>query len=101
MHLLPASSLPTVCVGVCVCTCGGGGGGQGGAVLTHLLLVLPLRVEPRLDALSGLLEGLSLGNLSRVVGADTHDVGAGENEDIGDKLQRERRKGHQSLEPQP
>lgn len=61
-----------------------------GRGLTHLLLVLPLRVEPRLDALSGLLESLSLGDLSRIVGADTHDVGAGENENIGDKLQRER-----------
>lgn len=58
--------------------------------LTHLLLVLPLRVESRLDALPGLLEGLSLGDLGRVVGADAHDVGAGENEDIGDELQRER-----------
>lgn len=59
--------------------------------LTHLLLVLPLRVEPRLDALPGLLEGLSLGDLSWVVGTDAHDVGAGENEDIGDELRRERR----------
>lgn len=63
---------------------------QGQEGLTHLLLVLPLRVEPCLDALPGLLEGLSLGDLSRVVGTDTHDVGAGENEDIGDELQRER-----------
>lgn len=60
------------------------------AGLTHLLLVLPLRVQPGLDALPGLLEGLSLGDLGWVVGADAHDVGAGENEDIGDKLQRER-----------
>lgn len=71
--------------------------------LTHLLLVLPLRVESRLDALPGLLEGLSLGDLGRVVGADAHDVGAGENEDIGDKLQRERRGGTpcSGLEPTP
>lgn len=75
------------------------GGGQSGVcslpaaqrqALTHLLLVLPLRVESRLDALPGLLEGLSLGDLGWVVGADAHDVGAGENEDVGDKLQRER-----------
>lgn len=48
-------------------------------------------MEPCLDTLPGLLKRLSLGDLCRVVGADTHDVGAGEDEDIGDQLQREMR----------
>lgn len=47
-------------------------------------------MEPSLDTLPGLLEGLSLGDLSWVVSAHTHNVGAGEDEDIGDKLQREK-----------
>lgn len=47
-------------------------------------------MEPSLDTLPGLLEGLSLGDLSWVVSADTHNVGAGEDEDIGDKLQRKK-----------
>lgn len=59
-------------------------------LFTHLLLVLPLGVKPSLDTLPGLLEGLSLGDLSWVVSAHTHNVGAGEDEDIGDKLQREK-----------
>lgn len=63
---------------------------RGAGGLTHLLLVLPLGVESRLDALPGLLERLSLRDFGGVVGADAHDVGAGENEDIGDKLQRDK-----------
>jgi hypothetical protein len=47
-------------------------------------------VEACLDAFPGLLEGLSLGDLSWIVGADAHDVGTGEDEDIGDKLQNGR-----------
>lgn len=47
-------------------------------------------MEPSLDALPGLLEGLSLGDLGWVVSAHTHDVGAGEDEDVGDKLQRKK-----------
>lgn len=47
-------------------------------------------MEPSLDTLPGLLEGLSLGDLSWVVSAYPHNVGAGEDEDIGDKLQREK-----------
>lgn len=57
---------------------------------THLLLVLPLGMEPSLDTLPSLLEGLSLGDLSWVVSAHTHNVGAGEDENIGDKLRREK-----------
>lgn len=45
-------------------------------------------MKSSLDAFPGLLEGLSLGDLGWVVGTDTHDVSAGENEDIGDELQR-------------
>lgn len=44
----------------------------------HLLLVLPLQVDPGLDVTSGLLEGLSLGDLSRVVGANPDYVSAQE-----------------------
>lgn len=36
----------------------------------YLLLVLPLQVNPGLDVTPRLLEGLSLGDLGRVVGAD-------------------------------
>lgn len=43
-----------------------------------------------MDALPGLLEGLSLGDLGWVVSAHTHDVGAREDEDVGDKLQRKK-----------
>lgn len=45
-------------------------------------------MEPGLDVASGLLKRLSLGNLSRVVGADADDVGAQEDEDIGAHLER-------------
>lgn len=56
------------------------------SALSHLLLVFPLRVEASLDAFPGLLEGLPLGALGRVVGAHSHDVGAGEDEHVGHYL---------------
>lgn len=58
----------------------------GTASLAHLLLVLPLGVEASLDAFPGLLEGLPLGALGRVMGAHPHDVGTGENQHIGHYL---------------
>lgn len=53
---------------------------------SYLLLILPLQMKPGLDVPSGLLKGLSLGNLSRVVGADADDVGAQEDQDVGTHL---------------
>lgn len=44
----------------------------------YLLLVLPLQVQSGLDIASCLLEGLSLGDLSGVVGADSDHVSAQE-----------------------
>lgn len=55
----------------------------------YLLLVLPLQVKSGLDVASGLLKGLSLGNLSGVVGTDADDVGAQEDEDVSTHLERE------------
>lgn len=55
-------------------------------VQVYLLLVLPLQMQPGLDVSSGLLEGLSLGNLSRVVGADSNDVSAEEDQDVSTHL---------------
>lgn len=52
----------------------------------HLLLVLPLQVQPGLDVTPGLLEGLSLRDLGRVVGADPDHVGAQENQHVGTNL---------------
>lgn len=49
----------------------------------YLLLVLPLGVKACLDAFPGLLKGLPLGALSRVMGAHTNNVGAGENQNVG------------------
>lgn len=57
-------------------------------VRVYLLLVLPLQMQPRLDVSSGLLESLSLGNLSGVVGADSNDVSAEEDQDVSTHLQR-------------
>lgn len=65
-------------------------------VQTHLLLILPLEVQPGLDVPSGLLEGLSLGHLSGVVGADTDDVGAQEDQDVGAHLGGTREEGRWS-----
>lgn len=54
----------------------------------YLLLILPLQMKPGLNVSSGLLEGLSLGNLGRVVGTDANDVGAQEDQDISTHLER-------------
>ena len=51
-------------------------------------MILPLQVESGLDVSSGLLEGLSLGNLGRVVGTDSNDVRAQEDQDISTHLER-------------
>ena len=61
---------------MCVCMC----------VYAYLLLVLSLQVLLGLDVPSGLLEGLSLGHLRRVVGADPNHVCAQEDQDVGTKL---------------
>lgn len=45
-------------------------------------------MKSSLDVPSGLLKGLSLGNLCRIVGADTNDVGAQEDEDVSTHLER-------------
>lgn len=58
-------------------------------VRAYLLLVLPLQVQPGLDVAPGLLEGLSLGDLSRVVGADPDHVGAQEDQHVGTDLSTE------------
>lgn len=52
----------------------------------YLLLVFPLRVEACLNAFPGLLEGLPLGALSRVMGAHSNDIGATEDQDVGHQL---------------
>lgn len=52
----------------------------------HLLLVLPLQVQPGLDVAPSLLEGLSLGDFGRVVGADPDHVGAQEDQHVGANL---------------
>lgn len=56
--------------------------------MSYLLLILPLQMKPGLDVASGLLEGLSLGNFSRVVGTDADDVGAQEDENVSTHLER-------------
>ena len=43
-------------------------------------------MQSGLDIAPGLLEGLSLGNLSRVVGTDANDVGAQEDQHVGTHL---------------
>lgn len=53
---------------------------------SHLLLILSLGVEASLDAFPGLLEGLPLGALGGVVGAHSHNVGAGEDQNVGHYL---------------
>lgn len=57
--------------------------------LSHLLLVFPLGVQASLDAFPGLLEGLPLGALSGVMGAHSHNVGTGEDQNVGHYLQRQ------------
>lgn len=51
--------------------------------LVYLLLVLPLQVNPGLDVTSRLLEGLSLGDLGGVVGADPDYISAQEDQHVG------------------
>lgn len=45
-------------------------------------------MEASLDAFPGLLEGLPLGALGWVMGAHSHDVGAGEDQNVGHDLWR-------------
>lgn len=52
----------------------------------YLLLVLSLQVNPGLDVTSRLLEGLSLGDLGRVMGADPNDISAQEDQHVGADL---------------
>lgn len=52
----------------------------------YLLLVFPLQVQSSLDVSSCLLKGLSLGDLSRVVGADPDHVSAQEDHYVGTDL---------------
>lgn len=61
-------------------------------VYAYLLLILPLQVQPGLDVSSGLLEGLPLGHLGGVVGADADDVSAQEDQDVGAHLERRERR---------
>lgn len=50
-----------------------------------------------MDVSSGLLEGLSLRNLSGVMGTDSDDVGAEEDEDVSAHLARTERKGEDTV----
>lgn len=70
-----AASL-TYLLNMCVCVC----------AYMYLLLVFPLQVQSSLDVSSCLLKGLSLGNLSRVVGADPNHVSAQEDQHVGTDL---------------
>lgn len=75
------------------------------SAFVYLLLVLPLQVNPGLDVTSRLLEGLSLGDLGRVVGADPDYISAQEDQHVGADLsarwskaqtqQREEREWHE------
>lgn len=56
------------------------------AAFVYLLLVLPLQMNPGLDVASRLLEGLSLGDLGRVVGADPDYISAQEDQHVGADL---------------
>lgn len=64
----------------------GEGRDQGGQ--PHLLPILMLQVQPGLDVTTGLLKGLALRHLSRVVCADANDIGAEEQQHVGTELQR-------------
>ena len=65
--------------------------GEDGEEEPLLLLVLPLRGQPRLNALPRLHEGLSLGHLAGVVGQHPGDVGAQEEHGVAAHLDD---KGH-------
>lgn len=64
----------------------------GKSAFVYLLLVLPLQVNPGLDVTSRLLEGLSLGDLGRVVGADPDYISAQEDQHVGADLSARRSK---------
>lgn len=53
----------------------------------HLLPILMLQMQPRLDVTTGFLKGLALRHLSRVVCADANDIGAEEQQHVGTELQ--------------
>lgn len=76
--LVLRASLPCACVGK--------------SAFVYLLLVLPLQVNPGLDVTSRLLEGLSLGDLGRVVGADPDYISAKEDQHVGADLSARRSK---------
>ena len=63
--------------------------GQDGEEEALLLLVLPLGGQPRLDALPGLHEGLSLGHFAGVVGEHPSDVGAQEQHRVAAHLRKD------------
>lgn len=52
----------------------------------HLLAILVLQVQPRLDVASGLLKGLALRHFSRVVCADADGIGAEEEHHVSTEL---------------
>lgn len=62
----------------------------------YLLLVFPLQVQSGLDVTSGLLEGLSLGDLSRVVSTDPNHVSAQEDQHVGTDLKTQHTQKHDS-----
>lgn len=64
------------------------------SAFVYLLLVLPLQVNPGLDVTSRLLEGLSLGDLGRVVGADPDYISAQEDQHVGADLSARWSKAH-------
>lgn len=74
---LPALFWSNVQVSQCVCVSG---------VCVYLLLVFPLQVQSGLNVSSRLLKGLSLGDLSRIVGADSDHVSAQKNHHVGTDL---------------
>lgn len=67
-------------------------------IRVYLLLVFPLQVKSGLDVSSRLLEGLSLGDLGGVVGADADDVGAEEDQDVSAHLKRGRERKREEEE---
>ncbi len=55
-------------------------------ICVYLLLVFPLQMQSGLDVSSCLLEGLSLGDLGRVVGPNPDHVSAQEDQHVGTDL---------------
>lgn len=72
----------------CKLSLGGAGEGRDLEEQPHLLPVLMLQVQPGLDVTAGLLKGLALRHLSRIVSADANDIGAEEQQHVGTELQR-------------